>query len=473
MTVVSTSIVNGLLGDAIPQYQRPNLLSVIHNRLKPAANSTHINKVAEETEVEKAINNKIEELKSYLQDEDIVNATNEFFQDQTKIVELISKDKHNLRDKKYQSKHNAKYMRLRKKIDRALKKELISDKAHDLVIKTLDNLIGKLVGSQCNWKNKGTQIHTPNMLNDLWNKEWKRLKNNYLQKLKVNDEKQIGELTSFFDGLYTFFSFIIKDMGLLSNMYKIKCKYMDKPIYRKLEDFECDSDSDVHNNDCKRFVICSKELKNFMLDFYNFINDTTVSVIRNYAEMYVRDTDNFSEKPTIVSSINTTSIKMEKAVVDIFIKNTKAFKLDSKQSKEGNIKYLSNYVRATISEIKTIATSYLRNELKDTKAKLSTGIKDDLNISLKVDLENLQREVLGRICFVFRFCNGKYTGRRNGDVDNSNINIESKINELFNLTNFRSLLDTKSDKNSFRSKNYTYATINVTRTTLFRFLIYK
>ncbi|CAF4928844.1 unnamed protein product [Pieris macdunnoughi] len=467
MTAVATNIVNGILGDAIPNY----LLSVIHNHLKLiAANSTHIdiNNVVEETAVEKAINNKIDELKSYLQDEYIVNATDKIFQDQTKIVESISKDKHGLREKENQSKHNAKYIRLRKKIDKALKKELISDKAYDLVIKTLDNLIAKLVGSQCNSKNKGTRIRTPKILNDLWNEEWKRLKNNYLQKIKVNDKEQIRELKSFFDGLYTFFSFIIKDMGFLSNRHKIKCEYMDKPIYREHGDFECDSDSENHNNDCKRFVICSKELKNFMLDFYNFINDTTVSVIRNYAEMYIRDTDNFAEKPTIVSSINTTSIKMEKAIVDIFIKNTKAIKLDSKQSKEGNIKSLSNYVRATISEIKNNANNYLGNELKGTKAKLSSGIKDDLNISLKVDLENLQREVLGRICFAFRFCNGKYKGRRNGDVDNSNIEIESEIKELFNLTNYRRLFDIKSDKNSFRSKNYTYATMNVTRTTLFR-----
>ncbi|XP_045500452.1 uncharacterized protein LOC123697923 [Colias croceus] len=450
-----------------------------------------------ESLVKIVINNKIEELKPFLQDNDVITMETENNltlegKDETTIIEFIPKKEHinkkGLREKSKPLKDNVnKYKKVRDKIQRALDREAISDKTQLLVMKTLDQLIAKLIGSQCSWKSgyendtKSTILRTSHVINQMWFRQWKNLRENYVNKFKpTTNPQQFEETISFLDKLQTFFSLITKDVDSLADQYNIKCVYVDKPTYRKHQNLVYDSETDLNRHNCQQFAICSNELKSFMFEFYNFLNETVVSVVRNYAEMYLRDTDNDLEKQSIVNAINGSCGIVGKNIIDIFVKQTQSVQLDENKMKEANIKALSKYVKSTIAEVRNNVKTTINNELKTVSERKATPIEADINVNLKVDLDNLERDVLGRICLIFRFCNGKYRGRRSGyliDINKENdiyvkvqLKLDDEIKNSLKLRNSRRI----NHKNNLREiistrkkfdKNYTI--FNVTRTTPF------
>ncbi|CAK1550396.1 unnamed protein product [Leptosia nina] len=454
--------------------------SVLSSFLKPLLHTTsfanNISREIEESRVAKAINIKIEELKPYLQDEDASDNNYDLTletKDEATFKELTSKrDKNGLRE----NKHMKKYKKLRKKIDKALKMESVTDETHDLILKTLDKLIGKLIESKCIGEKGFSKDRTSKILSNLCLKELDNLRNSYMKKVESRNPRRTQEVASFFDGLRTIFSYLTRDFDALAERYSIRCAY-DEPRDRRYQNFAYDSDTDLNRHNCNRFSICSRELRNFLLDFYNFLNDTTVSLVRNYAEMYARDTDNFLEKQSVVAAINGTSRAMEGAIVDIFVGRTNAIRLDEAKNKENNIKVISDYVKGTIVEIRNVVKRLLSNELKAIKDKLSSAISADVNVNLKVDLDNLEREVLGRICFIFKFCNGRYKGRRHADGGFKGADIYVKAEVILDADLKRPLNDNVLKNNLIvdetvtnesvdkKVSNRAHLTFNVTRTT--------
>ncbi|XP_046969617.1 uncharacterized protein LOC124536971 [Vanessa cardui] len=435
-----------------------------------------------ETEIDKVIRQKIAQLRYLLQDNDVKNLENKLFledQDETTIIEFLPKtdNKNKDRDDAFKT-HLKKYKKIREKINRALIKESVSDKTQKLVVKTLDDLIRNLVGSQCKWKRnlRADGYEEPAMIADRWNQGLHKLRKVLINLFK-NDFRRNDDVPVFLDNLQTLFNTVTKDVDTVSKRYKIQCEFVPKSRSSPLKHGPNASNSlrnswdktDDEENRCQSVVICSNELKEFMQKFYSALNDTSISVIRNYAEMYRRDVtgDDDNDKNTVIVKLNTLSGKTIDKIKNIFVKETKMFTLDKGKNREANIDALTNYVKNTVEHVKENIKINLNSDIFKLGEKIKTVISDDINVNLVVDLGNLEREFISKICSIFRFCNGKYSGRRflsQNDKNSLYVQVQLTMDDVMaDNNNFRAIIKDKTNLQNTTIHQNAFA--NVTRTT--------
>ncbi|XP_052751056.1 uncharacterized protein LOC128200745 [Galleria mellonella] len=355
--------------------------------IKPYINSIQVSqgvvfRFVQEASVERTIKNKIDELRALLQDsdvnEDILDKLTLEGTDKTTIIEFLPKPKEkykgNILNAKSESlKSNIqKYKIVRDQIKAELAKEYVSD----------------------NTQKSDIQIH------DL-------------------------------------LSQILQDTENLSSCYKVKCKLVNRDVQNEKEnsiinlDTKDLSDKQIkarrRRHKCQNFKICTNELKKFMTDFYNSLNDTAVSKLRNYASMYVSDvnTDGSNEKEAVVSLINKIVYISERKVSKIFRKETLIFNLYENKNIENNIKYLRDYIKNTIIRCNDSIVNKLDVHLKSLRARLLLTVKQDIRANLDVDLGNFERDLKG--CVDFSTCNGKYNSRRNVESNRRYHGINTNI----------------------------------------------
>uniref|UniRef100_A0A2A4IZP4 Uncharacterized protein n=1 Tax=Heliothis virescens TaxID=7102 RepID=A0A2A4IZP4_HELVI len=420
----------GIISSFLEQFIRPYINSLQINRAYP--------RTKEETKVEKAIRLKIAALKPMLQDSEEIdkpkmdseNNLTLVGNDETTIIEFLPKKKSKnkkgeksvLREGKQEDpfqKNINKYKQLRQDIKVRLDKEETAPATKKLIIRTLDEMIAQMIERQCTWqavdatelKNRlfrGPKNARRSMtqLKKLSNKEWMNLRKHYMDFLKFNHGKEDDFMKQFHD----FFSNVMNDTFNLSTRYRVRCQLVKVGDNREV----LRENKMVEKNQCDSFKVCSDELKDFLSNFYSYVNDTAVSIFRNYAAMYIRDvkSDTEVDKDIVVSVLENISNKAEKKVRKIFRKKVQNFTLDENKKMGANIQHINDFITATVEEVKVVLKKNLERQLSSMKTKLFTTVKDDLAVNLRVDMDNLGKLFIDRLCALFVICNGRYAARR-------------------------------------------------------------
>lgn len=439
--------------------------------------------------VNEFIREKVERLRPLLQDGDVKNLEQEIFlndKDDTTIIEFLPKteDNNKLNNDELLKANIKKFKKIQEKINKELIKESVSDKTKNLIIETFDDLIKKLLGSQCKWKRnlRAEGYEDPAIIAKKWNQGLYEVKNIISSVLNNNSNamRRNDDVPKFLDNLPILLSSISKDVDMISKKYKIQCEFVPKNQLHFANSAENEANAlrnlnkpDDEDSHCKNIVICSNELTEFMRNFYINLNDTAVSVIGNYGEMYVRDvvSDDDTEREAIITLLNNLRLSIEGSVKNIFIKETNNLELDKHKNIDANVIALSNYVKNTIEHSKASMIRTLKAELVVIREKIQAVVYEDVKSNVYVDLGNLEREIITKICNVFSICNGSYGRRRDlsNNANKNNIFVQVELNfddDMLGIKNLRRTTDIKDDNNNNNSAfNQTNESIRVTRTT--------
>lgn len=456
----------------------------------PIIKSFPVAKPVYRTTVGKSVNEFIQEkvarLRPLLQDDDVKNLEEKIFlndKDDTTIIEFLPKteDKNKLSNDELLKANIKKFKKIQEKINKALIKESVSDKTKNLVIETLDDLIKKLLGSQCKWKRnlRAEEYEDPAIIAKKWNQGLHEVKNIISSVLNNNSNilRRNDDVPKYLDNLRILLSSISKDVDIISKKYKIQCEFVPKNQLFSANSAENEVNAlrnlnkpDDEDNHCRNIVICSNELIEFMRNFYTNLNDTAVSVIGNYGEMYVRDvvSDDDIEREAIITLLNNVSVSIEGSIKNIFITETNNLELDKNKNIDANIIALSNYVKNTIEYSKASMIRTLKAELVVVSEKIQVVVYEDIKSNVYVDLGNLEREIITKICNVFSLCNGSYGSRRvlskNANKNNIFVQVELNFDDDIGIKNSRRTTDIKNGNNN-SAFNQTNESISVTRTT--------
>lgn len=463
-----------LLTDFVQTFIQPYIKSII-------LSDDTLQRSFSESPVNKAIRELIEDLRPFLQDEDI---------DETSIIEFLPKANTNRAKKKTSSEPKMnirKYEKIKSDIKTALEKEAVSAKIKKKVMNTLDELIAQLIENQCSWngENHSSAVIRSRMIgnHNITIDEWEGLKTQYLN---LPETKHTNKSMALFNKFHKFFSKMINDTQHLSKNHKIKCQLIqvddDDNILRK--------NTGNTKVSCKEFKICSDELKDFLIDFYKSLNDTTVSVFKNYAAMYMKDVltdrDDNHDSSSVPNVLDNMSNAVENRVSKGFILELKKLKLDKNKNKEANVKILHEFVKVTVIRVLKHIKRHLAPDLALLKARELLTVKQDININLDVDLGNLKADIKSRVCTVFVTCNGRVAGNRRSMSDsgtprigrnsvyvNLQVNVDDKLkDDIFSnagmLISKRRIPESYNGiKKSNKMVEYRkHNNINVTRTTI-------
>ncbi|XP_045775195.1 uncharacterized protein LOC123874067 [Maniola jurtina] len=439
--------------------------------------------------VDKTIREKIKELQPLLQDNDMMAYDENMMledKDDTTILEFLPKTEEHKKKIEDPFKSNLKkYKKIREKINKALTKESVSVKTKNLVVKTLDVLIKTLLSSQCKWKSRAVKSEKPSDIANKWNKGLQNIKDVLLSFLKNRSvpTRRNDDVLNFLNALKIMFRSITEDVDVISKKYKILCDFVPKEHNYPKDAMNANAlrdnwdITDLEEDRCRNIVVCSNELKEFLRNFYFTLNDTNVSLLKNYVDMYTRDVivENENEKDIIISILNKITTGLEEGIIKVFVKETQKLMLDKEKRNHANVNILSNYVANTIKTVQDFAKQLLKSELLVLRDKILAVILDDLNVNLDVDLGNLEREFVRKICAMFRLCNGRYRGRRQGssDLNKDNLHVQVLLtlasDNTTDITNnsYRKFLNEVTSRNNTVNRfTSSMGNVTVTRTTL-------
>ncbi|CAB3252981.1 unnamed protein product [Arctia plantaginis] len=423
-----------LIADFLQKFIKPFLRSADLNN-SPSMNRTV--KLEIETKILRLIKRKLIELKSLVQDDDEMIETEDNLtlhgNDETTLIEFLPKTSRRNKNGSEQhimlkpvtrdplKKSINKYKVLREQIKVMLDEEKITDDKKTLILTTLDEIIAKLIESQCTWmpdkklsifRNDTTE--SIRKLSNMTKKQWKHLRHRYMDYLTNRKEKE----NAFMNNFHQFFSSVINDTYNLSERYRIRCQLLQLNSNKIYETKQALREKKVvEKPKCENFKVCTNELREFFIDFYNYLNDTGVSVFKNYASMYIRDVnvELGVDKDVVVSVINSLGNKAERKINKVYKSELQRFNLDPDKNKNSNIKHIRDFIKDVVSMAKNILKAYLVKELGAMKTKLFMTVQEDLAVNLEVDMENLERHYLDMICTSFVLCNGRYSARKSGD----------------------------------------------------------
>ncbi|KAL4714317.1 hypothetical protein ACJJTC_009669 [Scirpophaga incertulas] len=405
--------------------------------------------------VKEEIIKRIYELAPFLQDNDEneninINDSN----DETTILEFVFNGHKNVnnslsRKDPYQT-DLEKYRNMRQKIQEALTDESVSKKTQHMVTKTMDQMIAQLIGNKCTWKSSSNkemfrvnQGISNSIDSSYWKTQFWKLKSYLLNSLRSSKDEDVSKekLYSFFEKFRNYFSDIIKQSDSISDRYKIVCKVIDTENNKNTKALR----QNIHytkinkHNACDNFKICSKELDLFMSDFYKLLNDTVVSIFRNYAEMYKKDVNNddLSEKTHVVAVINNMSSFTEDRLNIMYKKEISKFEPDKLKDKKINIKIIKSFVKKILSNTNVHIKKSLKKVITPFRGSLQISLQKDLEHNLDTDLDRIKADVIKKICPKFSTCNGKDAERRTNIISKSKdinknsvyVKIEMTMNE--------------------------------------------
>ncbi|CAH0720492.1 unnamed protein product, partial [Brenthis ino] len=467
--IVVTIEIKGHLSDPLTLY------NIFKQYVKPALTFSSIENTGLQTkrnlDIDRVIRAKIVELQERLQDYDVKALNNVLLEgkDDTTIIEFLPKmgatRSGNLTHKDYKLRNNLKkYKKLREKIDKALLKESVSHKTKQLVSKTLDDMIRKMLGNQCQWKTnvRTEKTREPHSIADRWNKGVHKIKNLLLKFFSKNKNARRDDISSAMDSIQVLLNSVADDIDIISKRYKIQCEFIPKHTNALRNKWD---GADIEEGKCADLVICSGELNEFMHRFYRALNDTATNVIRNYIEMYMRDVaSDRNEKRKIIKQLKKLADNLEVKVQEIFVTETQKLRLDENKRTEENLNHLSHYVRHSIRNVKSLANDVIKTKLYKSTDKVTAVIIDDIKVNMDIDLGNLEREFVTKICSMFHICNGKNMARRrNFENNKNNLYVQVEVSFDDDMVDLNSLrrVNQNGGNNTF---NITYY-LNVTRTT--------
>ncbi|XP_049875930.1 uncharacterized protein LOC126373735 [Pectinophora gossypiella] len=451
----------------------------------------------DEQDMTKFIKEKVEDMKPVLQDDytptDDGKLTLEG-DDETTIIEFVP---HANKRVKGDKKTNAfkekieKYKKLRNKIKKALKKEHVSNKTKNLVTKTLDEMIAQMIGHQCTWKRdtnfRGTMFKASRhdrsgvlQLSKVWKELWDKLKREYLKVESKTDSRQEKFLNKF----QNIVSGMTNDLRTVLDKYNVVCGVINEYGHQYNQQLNNIIRTDNKNPEtnlkeaaeeglrghkydekvpCNNFKVCSQELTEFLIDFYKNLNDTAVSVVKNYAAMFLRDVsdDGYHEKERIVGLIVKVSSAAEEKVKSIFKKQLEKLKLDSNKNDYANMRIISKYIEKTILRVKKQIHALIIPKLSSVREKLVQTIRKDIDVNMDVDLGNLEREINNKMCPNFEICNGKYFGARRGGYVGDRNNVYVKVQLDLDDSNDTSAAYEKLRQSDVVNRNTSYKSFKV------------
>lgn len=494
---------SNLITNFLQKFIKPFIRTTSFGLSETAFNSTR--KHAKETKITKAIRKKVIELRPLLDDDtdrrklDTDDNLTLRGNGETTVIEFLPQTSKKSKDgEKFASKavykpdplktDINKYKLLREQIEIALEEERISKETKALILNTLDEMLAQLIESQCNWNptshsidNRLLKAHNDthdsiNKVRGMSKKQWKQLKHQYLDYLNHKRDKE----NAFMNEFHQFFSSVINDTYNLSNRYKIRCQLveMQKEDKDTVKAALRDKSSD-HKTYCDTFQVCSEELKEFLIEFYNYVNDTAVSTFTNYAEMYVRDVnvDFGLDKKVVVTVINNLGSSAEGKVNKIYKKAVKKFTLDPNKLKSTNIKLITTFIKNVVTYVKAAVKDNLIQELGAMKTKLFLTVKEDLVVNLEVDMDNLARHYTDALCSMFSSCNGRTSTRRQAESwsfrprANSEVfvkvqlSLDDEMKDAVAQSGLLRIFDT-SDHMTYKLSRKNHLKVDVTRTTV-------
>ncbi|XP_068618037.1 uncharacterized protein [Battus philenor] len=434
--------------------------------------------------VQSLIKNKVKELRHLLQDNDY-NETDPDEnltlkgEDETTIVELVSDSKDSLRQKESFKQSIKKYKRLRRIIHNALLKESVSSKTITLIIRTIDEMIAKMIASRCSWKRnnreKVLRVNTDNIFGvpAAWNFEWLKLKEKYSDLFQSNQslpQKQLDTImNSLMEKMPSFFANVLRDGELLAKEYNVKCQKISESdlVETKLTHQRevTDNNSRRYNAFCKTQIwMCSGELQHFLMYIYKSFNTITSKVLSDYLEMYKIDVniDKVYGHKGIVSRLREIGYKAANEVCTIYVNEIEKFAIDTEKQSD-SIKALLYFIDNITDKVKMHTNEVIRFKMKPMDTELKERILRDIDSNLKIELDKLSVELKRTICLAFETCNGRYT------VQDSKKTFAER-NSVFVRVIVKLDDDMKHDlyKNSKRMFGFPPDKLNLTSKTTFR-----
>ncbi|XP_060804948.1 uncharacterized protein LOC132902742 [Amyelois transitella] len=495
------------------------LFKAYTHKLRESRNFVDHKELNLESSIEKAIKQKIDELRPFLEDNErnSQNFDNGLIDDrddnvtlegdeETTIIEFIphkemAKQELRINEPQPQFKDNVKkYKKLRDQIKEALLKESVSIKTQKLVTNTLDSMLAQMVRSNCpdedgidnnvyREKLRNGRLAQTKDLTKNWTAQWNAIKEKYDEVWSNSFSERTNpakKLYLFFEQIQEFLIQIVNDTDNISNNYKVVCKLVKKDEANEKDNFNDMRASNVRAGNfnkkvkCLHFKVCSSELENFMSYFYKNLHETVANTFRNYMAMYQSDvnSDGSGEKEMVIAVVNKLGAAAKHKVKKIFKSETSTFELDHDRSAEENMKlikaYVHNIIQQCINGIKSNVNSSVMDESLRTKLVLT--LKQDLAANINVDLENLEADMKAAVCKDFSTCNGNLrrdldgdnpASRRHGDSDNNSKNkVYVKLQFTLDKKLKKNIANGKFNLDTFWRKDHTETVknVDVTRT---------
>ncbi|XP_063372219.1 uncharacterized protein LOC134660410, partial [Cydia amplana] len=410
---------------------------------------------------------------------------------------------------------NQKYKKLRNEIEKHLNVEPISEETKRIVIEALDQIETELKKNDCDLKkaegnfmrrgnlrgSKPSIVIPKNMaqteiIMKRIKEKWDKVVSQYLMPAdSVTHNDTIRKVAFvFLTQLRQFIFDVHDDYRKLQNKYEIKCDTSKKikpqsPIFKQTKKLDND-------DTCSDLIICSAELLDFLADFYNQLNETYTEVFKNYIEMYEREVEaGKDEKESFKNVLELILDNARDKIKKMFSKELgKLNEILNNRSKRTD--GLKNIIDRTIDNSKELIYASLSMKLKKFKPKLRLTIKQDIDVSIGIELGNLQKVFKDKMCVVFKTCNGEIALRKSSTgntghynhMDPNSIKIRLRLGPIIPYQRINNDYRRKelkghtkntpelNDKVSAGPKNlkpfnvseYTH-TVNVTRTTYAQF----
>ncbi|XP_063545532.1 uncharacterized protein LOC134753555 [Cydia strobilella] len=460
-------------------------------------------------DIERAIRKKITELKPIL-DDDRIHDSNGKIDDRENGESFIDSSKTGQVDTP-----NQKYKKMRNEIEKLLKVEPISVETKRIVIEALDQIETELNMNDCVLKKAEGNVmrrgklrrsepsivipknmaQTELIMKHIKEK-WDKVVSQYSMPAdsKTHNDTTRKVAFVFLTQLRQFVFDVHDDYTKLQNKYTIKCSSnkikIHAPIFKQTKELNSD-------DTCSDLVICSAELLDFLADFYNQLNETCSEVFRNYIEMYEREVEaGKDEKKSFKNVLELILDHARDKIKKMFSKELENLNeiLNNLEKRSDGLK---NIIDRTVDNSKELIYASLSMKLKKLKPKLRLTIKEDIDVSIGIELGNLQKVFKDKMCVVFRTCNGdialrkSITGTTGQDdhMDPNSIKIRLRLGPIIpykrnnydhrkkqlkgHTNNTLELNDKVSARKinivkSFNISEYTRA-VNVTRTTYAEF----
>lgn len=469
-------------------------------------------------EIENAIKQKVEELKSMLQDFDQLDKSrrdNHFKiegSEETMFIEFvpadavdtnsaIRKETKQKTDTFQQKIEN--YKHLSQNITKFLDTVKIARSTKKLITKSLDEMLALLMKGQCQLNS----VDITHLLKHFSNNTRKSMPD--LSMINMTMLRQLAPLygLEFHDKtgniseiMQMILPQLLAPISKLISKYKLGC-YLENnenpettgeptsstpnPLLLNVVQNTAFHQGKGTKDSCESFIICTNELTNFLRATYNTLKVTATNTFKDYADMYHRDIKKEIARTTdsITSKLNALSNFAEKKINEIFLKELKTFKLDKNKNTTANIQYIQNFTKAITSQSKCGINSQVDREFSDLNNKTLIIMKEDLTINIKEYMNNLRELFDNMTCSSFEKCNevsretrkiSKRRAFKPRDAENVYVkeqrSFDNELKDFLRLVNKQNLDFRRRDVNSRLDKTVIDATdqgrynnVNVTR----------
>lgn len=350
--------------------------------------------------------------------------------------------------RKHQTDRFLKIEELKEEIIQIINGANLSLKAKESLYKKIKELLDKLESNKCNLQNPNeSKLIAENMEKDTF-KIYKYIKPNVRtnkDRYNIIERDILKRISNYF---YTF----INDITALSMKYKLQCRMavrneteLEDTNKRELnlrsrEQYSINREEvkttavikeKYKINLCKEYKICAGELEIFLSEFYEKLNDTVSTTLKNYGEMYVKDvnTDASVEPEIIVNTINRVIDNIEPKITAIFEMHTDALITLIKNKDWGDLNkkqlnmLLRKYIKKCTDKVTNETSRILDEEFNFLRSRLQNAIKKDIVMNVNIEMDNLGSNVNEKMCSIFDICHEK---NKKKDKKNRKLQLDRK-----------------------------------------------